>query len=128
MYRTWSVCCFCKRLQFILKRIFIYCFLHIERMKVLQVPGCLFLQCSLEKSLLFLCYCILAMPFYLLKYTMTGCCLVNFLVCTSHFVVMFVSGNTNSSGSCKRSCNAYISQSTRVLRSLLKEQVRLTFT
>jgi len=41
-----------------------------------------------------------------------------FYVCTAHFVVMFI-GHDDSKG--KRSCNAYISQSTRSLRSLLKE-------
>lgn len=42
-----------------------------------------------------------------------------FYVCTSHFVVMFTAGC--GSGRIKRTCNAYISQSTRSLRSLLKE-------
>ncbi|XP_021886919.1 uncharacterized protein LOC110806390, partial [Carica papaya] len=40
-------------------------------------------------------------------------------MCTSHFVVMFTAGC--GSGRIKRTCNAYISQSTRSLRSLLKE-------
>ncbi|KAL3532202.1 hypothetical protein ACH5RR_005723 [Cinchona calisaya] len=40
-----------------------------------------------------------------------------FYVCTVHFVVMF----TACDGSKKRTCNAYISQSTRGLKSLLKE-------
>ncbi|OVA02371.1 Donson [Macleaya cordata] len=43
-----------------------------------------------------------------------------FYVCTSQFVVMFTGGH--SGGKTKRSCNAYISQSTRGLRSLLREQ------
>ncbi|CAN1772578.1 Protein downstream neighbor of son homolog [Linum perenne] len=42
-----------------------------------------------------------------------------FYVCTSHFVVMFTS--CDSSGDDKALCNAYISQSTRSLRSLLSE-------
>eukprot|EP00257_Ricinus_communis_P018984 XP_015577833.1 protein downstream neighbor of Son [Ricinus communis] len=42
-----------------------------------------------------------------------------FYVCTSHFVVMFIC--SSGSGGTKHSCNAYISQSTRRLRSLLKE-------
>ncbi|KAK8504450.1 hypothetical protein V6N12_030546 [Hibiscus sabdariffa] len=41
-------------------------------------------------------------------------------VCTSHFVVMFTA--TDGSGRSRRSYHAYISQSTRGLRSLLKEQ------
>lgn len=45
-------------------------------------------------------------------------------MCTSHFVVMFNGGD--SSGSNKRSCNAYISRSTRGLRSMLREHVRCT--
>ncbi|CAN1772588.1 hypothetical protein LINPERHAP1_LOCUS12246 [Linum perenne] len=40
-------------------------------------------------------------------------------MCTSHFVVMFTS--CDSSGDDKALCNAYISQSTRSLRSLLSE-------
>lgn len=48
----------------------------------------------------------------------------NFLVCTSHFVVMFNGGD--SSGRNKRSCNAYVSRSTRGLRSMLREHVRCT--
>ncbi|KAL4304979.1 hypothetical protein AHAS_Ahas16G0032400 [Arachis hypogaea] len=47
-----------------------------------------------------------------------------FLVCTSQFVVMFIGGD--GSGSSKYSCNAYMSQSTRGLRSLLKEHVICT--
>ncbi|GMY14383.1 protein downstream neighbor of son homolog isoform X1 [Fagus crenata] len=42
-----------------------------------------------------------------------------FYVCSSHFVVMFNGGD--GSGRNKRSCNAYISRSTRGLRSLLRE-------
>ncbi|KAL4606748.1 hypothetical protein ACB092_09G125900 [Castanea dentata] len=42
-----------------------------------------------------------------------------FYVCTLHFVVMFNGGD--SSGRNKRSCNAYISRSTRGLRSMLRE-------
>ncbi|CAN0879257.1 Protein downstream neighbor of son homolog [Linum grandiflorum] len=42
-----------------------------------------------------------------------------FYVSTSHFVVLFTSGN--GSGSPKSFCNAYISQSTRNIRSLLRE-------
>lgn len=44
------------------------------------------------------------------------------LVCTAQFVVMFTSANSLKEG--KVVCNAYISQSTRSLRSLLKEHVR----
>lgn len=51
-------------------------------------------------------------------------CVENFLVCTSHFVVMFNGGD--SLGRNKRSCNAYISRSTRGLRSMLREHVRCT--
>lgn len=48
---------------------------------------------------------------------------VSFLiVCTSHFVVMFI--GSEGLGINKRLCNAYISQSSRGLRSLLKEHVR----
>ncbi|PWA94951.1 donson [Artemisia annua] len=43
-----------------------------------------------------------------------------FYVCTGQFVAMFTSSN-GSTGS-KSVCNAYVSQSTRSLRSLLKEQ------
>ncbi|GAB2263911.1 hypothetical protein Droror1_Dr00026045 [Drosera rotundifolia] len=43
-----------------------------------------------------------------------------FYVCTSQFVVMFTV--IGAGGKTKRKCNAYISQSTRSLRSLLKEQ------
>lgn len=43
-----------------------------------------------------------------------------FYVCTPNFVVMFTA--TDDSKGSRRSCNAYISQSTRSLRSLLKEQ------
>lgn len=42
-----------------------------------------------------------------------------FYVCTAQFVVMFTSANISKEG--KVVCNAYISQSTRSLRSLLKE-------
>ncbi|XP_065857624.1 uncharacterized protein [Euphorbia lathyris] len=42
-----------------------------------------------------------------------------FYVCTSHFIVMFICSSV--SGVTKQSCNAYISQSTRGLRSMLKE-------
>lgn len=42
-----------------------------------------------------------------------------FYVCTTQFVVMFTS--CDSLGTAKRLCNAYISQSTRGLRSLLRE-------
>ncbi|KAJ0806236.1 hypothetical protein HanPI659440_Chr02g0087271 [Helianthus annuus] len=43
-----------------------------------------------------------------------------FYVCTGQFVAMFTNGN-GTTGS-KSVCNAYVSQSTRSLRSLLKEQ------
>ncbi|KAF8403417.1 hypothetical protein HHK36_011520 [Tetracentron sinense] len=43
----------------------------------------------------------------------------SFYVCTSQFVVMFTGGDC--SRRTKRSCNAYVSQSTRGLRSLLRE-------
>ncbi|XP_057999693.1 uncharacterized protein LOC110650472 isoform X3 [Hevea brasiliensis] len=42
-----------------------------------------------------------------------------FYVCTSHFVVLFI--NSSGSGRTKNLCNAYISQSTRDLRSLLRK-------
>ncbi|XP_017977863.1 PREDICTED: protein downstream neighbor of Son [Theobroma cacao] len=42
-----------------------------------------------------------------------------FYVCTSHFVVMFTAAD--GSGRSRRSCHAYISQSTRGLRSSFKE-------
>ncbi|KAJ4904666.1 Uncharacterized protein Rs2_18617 [Raphanus sativus] len=42
-----------------------------------------------------------------------------FYVCTSQFVVMFT--GSCESGSVKRSCNAYITQSTRRLRAMLKD-------
>ncbi|KAK1429302.1 hypothetical protein QVD17_11508 [Tagetes erecta] len=48
-----------------------------------------------------------------------------FYVCTGQFVAMFTNSNTSTQG--KTVCNAYISQSTRSLRSLLKEQ-DITFT
>lgn len=53
--------------------------------------------------------------YYMLR---KGACDI-FYVCTAQFVVMFI-GHGDSKES-KRSCNAYISQSTRSLRSLLKE-------
>nr|XP_043631545.1 protein downstream neighbor of Son-like [Erigeron canadensis] len=43
-----------------------------------------------------------------------------FYVCTEQFVAMFINGNGSIES--KSACNAYISQSTRTLRSLLKEQ------
>lgn len=43
-----------------------------------------------------------------------------FYVCTGQFVAMFTSGNGSLGSSGE--CNAYVSQSTRSLRSLLKEQ------
>ncbi|KAF6169922.1 hypothetical protein GIB67_034314 [Kingdonia uniflora] len=42
-----------------------------------------------------------------------------FYVCTSQFVVMFIGGDCL--GKTKQTCNAYITQSTRVLRSFLSE-------
>ncbi|KAL5806351.1 hypothetical protein ACOSQ4_029084 [Xanthoceras sorbifolium] len=42
-----------------------------------------------------------------------------FYVCTSHFVVMFM--GADGMGTNKHLCNAYVSQSTRGLRSLLRE-------
>ncbi|XP_022946937.1 protein downstream neighbor of Son-like isoform X2 [Cucurbita moschata] len=42
-----------------------------------------------------------------------------FYVCTSQFVVMFTSGDASRGN--KNSCNAYLSQSTRGLRSILSE-------
>ncbi|XP_015969241.1 uncharacterized protein LOC107492705 [Arachis duranensis] len=53
--------------------------------------------------------------YYMLRKNICGL----FYVCTSQFVVMFIGGD--GSGSSKYSCNAYMSQSTRGLRSLLKE-------
>ncbi|KAJ1392750.1 Donson [Sesbania bispinosa] len=53
--------------------------------------------------------------YYLLRKNNCGL----FYVCTSQFVVMFTGGA--GSGRSKCSCNAYISQSTRGLRSLLRE-------
>lgn len=53
--------------------------------------------------------------YYMLR---KGACDI-FYVCTAQFVVMFI-GHGDSKES-KRSCNTYISQSTRSLRSLLKE-------
>ena len=47
-----------------------------------------------------------------------------FLVSTAQFVVMFTGGDI--SGKSKCSCNAYISQSTQGLRSLLREHVSCT--
>ncbi|KAJ0714658.1 hypothetical protein HanPI659440_Chr13g0491951 [Helianthus annuus] len=43
-----------------------------------------------------------------------------FYVCTGQFVAMFTNSNTSTES--KTICNAYVSQSTRNLRSLLKEQ------
>ncbi|KAD0864875.1 hypothetical protein E3N88_43603 [Mikania micrantha] len=43
-----------------------------------------------------------------------------FYVCTGQFVAMFTNNNTSTES--KTFCNAYVSQSTRNLRSLLKEQ------
>ena len=43
------------------------------------------------------------------------------VVCTSQFIVMFTGGD--GSGKSKCSCYAYISQSTRGFRSLLREHV-----
>jgi len=48
-----------------------------------------------------------------------------FVVCTAQFVVMFTGGD--SSGKSKYSCNAYISQSTQGLRSLLREHVSYSY-
>ncbi|KAK7337349.1 hypothetical protein VNO77_17916 [Canavalia gladiata] len=53
--------------------------------------------------------------YYMLRKNICGL----FYVCTSQFVVLFTGGN--GSGRSKCSCNAYISQSTRGLRSLLRE-------
>ncbi|CAI8614973.1 unnamed protein product [Vicia faba] len=53
--------------------------------------------------------------YYMLRKNVCGL----FYVCTSQFVVMFTGGD--GSGKSKCSCNAYISQSTRGLRSLLRE-------
>ena len=53
--------------------------------------------------------------YYMLRKNICGL----FYVCTSQFVVMFTGGD--GSGKSKCLCNAYISQSTRGLRSLLKE-------
>ncbi|XP_058105723.1 uncharacterized protein LOC131249153 [Magnolia sinica] len=53
--------------------------------------------------------------YYLLRKNMCDI----FYFCTSQFVVMFVGGDL--SGKVKRSCNAYLSQSSRGLRSLLRE-------
>ncbi|KAH1056319.1 hypothetical protein J1N35_034384 [Gossypium stocksii] len=44
----------------------------------------------------------------------------SFLVCTSHFVVMFTAADGSGRS---RSYHAYISQSTRGLRSPLKDQI-----
>ncbi|KAI8562811.1 hypothetical protein RHMOL_Rhmol03G0064200 [Rhododendron molle] len=57
--------------------------------------------------------------YYMLR---KGACDI-FYVCTAQFVVMFI-GHGDSKES-KRSCNAYISQSTRSLRSLLKEHLHI---
>ncbi|XP_027914940.1 protein downstream neighbor of Son [Vigna unguiculata] len=53
--------------------------------------------------------------YYMLRKDICGL----FYVCTAQFVVMFTGGD--SSGKSKCSCNAYISQSTQGLRSLLRE-------
>ncbi|KAK7244751.1 hypothetical protein RIF29_39577 [Crotalaria pallida] len=53
--------------------------------------------------------------YYMLRKNICGL----FYVCTSQFVVMFTGGG--SSRRSRSSCNAYISKSTRGLRSLLKE-------
>ncbi|KAF7818889.1 Protein downstream neighbor of Son [Senna tora] len=53
--------------------------------------------------------------YYMLRNNFCGI----FYVCTSQFVVMFTGGD--GSGKCKCLSNAYISQSTRGLRSLLRE-------
>ncbi|CAJ1881385.1 unnamed protein product [Sphenostylis stenocarpa] len=53
--------------------------------------------------------------YYMLRKNICGL----FYVCTAQFVVMFTGGD--SSGKYKCSCNAYISQSTQGLRSLLRE-------
>ncbi|TKY61886.1 downstream neighbor of Son [Spatholobus suberectus] len=53
--------------------------------------------------------------YYMLRMNICGL----FYVCTTQFVVMFTGGN--GSGRSKCSCNAYISQSTQGLRSLLRE-------
>ncbi|XP_027932831.1 uncharacterized protein LOC114188455 [Vigna unguiculata] len=53
--------------------------------------------------------------YYMLRKDICGL----FYVCTVQFVVMFTGGD--SSGKSKCSCNAYISQSTQGLRSLLRE-------
>lgn len=45
------------------------------------------------------------------------------IVCTSQFVVMFT--GIDESGKTKSTCGAYISRSTRGLRSLLREHVSL---
>jgi len=45
-----------------------------------------------------------------------------FVVCTSQFVAMFT--GSCESGGAKRSCNGYITQSTRRLRAMLKNLVR----
>jgi len=57
--------------------------------------------------------------FYMLRNKVCGL----FYVCTSQFVVMFTGGDGSrkSKSKSKCSCNAYISQSTRGLRSLLRE-------
>lgn len=53
--------------------------------------------------------------YYMLRKNICGL----FYVCTSQFIVMFTGGD--GSGKSKCSCNAYISQSTRGFRSLLRE-------
>ncbi|OIW11398.1 hypothetical protein TanjilG_10716 [Lupinus angustifolius] len=54
--------------------------------------------------------------YYMLRKNICGL----FYVCTSQFVVMFTGSDTSRRSKC--SCNAYISKSTRGLRSLLREQ------
>ncbi|XP_061372133.1 uncharacterized protein LOC133314644 [Gastrolobium bilobum] len=53
--------------------------------------------------------------YYMLRKNISGL----FYVCTSQFVVMFTGGDGSRRSKC--SCNAYVSRSTRGLRSLLRE-------
>ncbi|XP_019456446.1 PREDICTED: protein downstream neighbor of Son-like isoform X2 [Lupinus angustifolius] len=53
--------------------------------------------------------------YYMLRKNICGL----FYICTSQFVVMFTGGDSSKRSNC--SCNAYISKSTRGLRSLLRE-------
>ncbi|KAI4348844.1 hypothetical protein L6164_009514 [Bauhinia variegata] len=55
--------------------------------------------------------------YYMLRNNVCGI----FYVCTSQFVVMFTGGDGSGRSRSKCSCKAYISQSTRGLRSLLRE-------